>query len=50
MLVCFNWLFIAGVGIGVWTKYQFAGKPISLVTGVVVGFFIFDLVKHWILK
>ena len=49
-VVLFNIYFISGVGAGFILKYWLGGKSISLVTGVVVGMIIFDLIRHWVLK
>lgn len=49
-VVLFNIYFISGVGAGLILKYWLGGKSISLVTGIVVGMVIFDLIRHWVLK
>lgn len=50
MLVFFNWYFVIGVSVGMIAKGVFGGKPVSLITGVVVGFIIYDIFRHWMLK
>lgn len=49
-LVLFNSYFIVGLIAGALAKYQFGGKTISFATGLIIGMFIFDLVKHWSFK
>jgi hypothetical protein len=42
----FNWYLFAGVILGYVAKLLFGGKAVSLVTGLVGGMFLFDIVKH----